>query len=75
MRRDEVEVMVAAALAEAERGGVTGAAVTPYLLSALDRLSGGRTRKVNFALAVSNATVGGQLSVALAEIEKERGRD
>lgn len=62
----EVEALVAAALGEAARAGITGPAVTPYVLSALGRLSGGRTGAVNRALILANAELGAELAVALA---------
>jgi pseudouridine-5'-phosphate glycosidase len=64
---DEVERLVAAALAEVEAEGIAGPELTPYLLAALDRLSGGRTRAVNRALVEANARLGAQLAVALAK--------
>jgi len=66
MEADEVEALVEAAHAEAEAEGVGGADLTPYLLAALDRLSEGRTRTVNWDLAQANARLGGQLAAALA---------
>lgn len=62
----ELEAWIARALQEAEAAGIAGPAVTPYLLAALDRLSEGRTTRVNAALAVANATLGAELAVALA---------
>lgn len=63
---EELEGWVAEALDEADGSGVTGGDVTPYVLDALHRMSGGRTVACNKALAVSNAEVGGRLAVALA---------
>jgi pseudouridine-5'-phosphate glycosidase len=64
---DELADLVARAQRQAQLAGIGGGALTPYLLEALNQLSGGRTRVVNRALALSNATVGAQLAVALAE--------
>lgn len=66
MTAAEIEDLVGRALAEAAAARIAGPDMTPYLLGALDRLSDGRTRKVNFALAVSNARLGGELAAALA---------
>jgi len=63
----ELDGLVGRGLAEAETAGVRGDAVTPYVLGALARLSGGRTLTVNRALAVANAGAGGRLAAALAE--------
>lgn len=64
--RGELDDLVAAALAEARDNGVRGDAVTPYMLAALNRLSDGRTLRVNHALAISNAALGAKLSKAIA---------
>jgi pseudouridine-5'-phosphate glycosidase len=61
----ELAAWVDAGLQEALRDGVTGQRVTPFLLKALDRLSGGRSRTVNRALALSNAALGARLAAAL----------
>jgi pseudouridine-5'-phosphate glycosidase len=45
---------------------VTGAKLTPFLLSRLAELSGGRTLAANRALIVSNARLAAEVAVALA---------
>ncbi|MCW5731822.1 MAG: pseudouridine-5'-phosphate glycosidase [Alphaproteobacteria bacterium] len=65
MAAADLEGLIREALAEAAARGISGPEVTPHLLGALDRLSGGRTRRVNFALAVSNARLGGEIAAAL----------
>ena len=64
---DEAEELVDAALAEAHEAGIAGPAVTPFVLSAMRRLSGGRTLEANKALVLANAALGGRLAVALAQ--------
>jgi pseudouridine-5'-phosphate glycosidase len=49
---------------------VSGKARTPYLLSALAELTGGRSLEANLALLEDNARVAAEVAVALAE----RGR-
>ncbi len=66
MEADELDRLVAQGLAEAEARAVSGPELTPFLLAALDRLSGGRTRAVNRALAESNARLAAKLAVALS---------
>jgi pseudouridine-5'-phosphate glycosidase len=62
----------AAALAEAERlaesAGVSGPAVTPFLLARLAELTGGRTLEPNRRLVVGNATLAAEVAVALANL-------
>ena len=55
-----------AALARAEAAGVRGREVTPYLLSQVAELSGGRSLAANRALLVNNARVAADAAVALA---------
>ncbi|MBX7244998.1 MAG: pseudouridine-5'-phosphate glycosidase [Candidatus Sumerlaeaceae bacterium] len=62
----EMDVWIDKALAEAHQQGVSGKAVTPFLLSRLKDLSGGRTLAANRALITNNATVASQLAVALS---------
>jgi pseudouridine-5'-phosphate glycosidase len=64
--RAEVELHIASALAEAERQGVRGKAVTPFLLSDLARRTGGKSLKANLALLANNARFAGELAVALS---------
>lgn len=65
MTNEEVDQLIAKAQAEAMKAGVKGAAITPYILGALDRLSGGKTSEVNLALALNNAEVAAELAAAL----------
>ena len=58
--------LVEEAVAEAAREGVSGQQVTPFVLARLHERSGGRTREVNRALAVANARLAGEVSVAFA---------
>lgn len=62
----EVEPLIARAVAEAEAQGVTGKAVTPFLLARLVQLSEARTRRANESLLVNNARVAAQIAGALA---------
>jgi pseudouridylate synthase len=64
---DDVEPLIEQALAAAEREGVRGQAVTPFVLSYLHRESGGRTLAANRDLIVGNARLAGEIaSAALA---------
>lgn len=67
MSRGEVDGLVRAAEAEARAAGVAGPRLTPFLLAALDRLSGGRTRAANRALALANAGLAGSIARALSD--------
>ncbi len=62
----EHDRVLAAALALAEAEGVTGKAVTPFLLGTIVELSGGRSLEVNLDLARNNVRVAGRIATAWA---------
>ncbi|HXG94762.1 MAG TPA: pseudouridine-5'-phosphate glycosidase [Blastocatellia bacterium] len=64
---DEVERAVDESLRQATRLGIRGKALTPFLLTQLKELSGGRTLETNRALLINNAEVAAQISVSLAQ--------
>ena len=61
---DDVEPLIEKALAQAEREGVRGQAVTPFVLAFLHERSGGRTRAANRELVVANARLAAEVAVA-----------
>jgi pseudouridylate synthase len=61
-----VERAVLAAIERAERAGVTGAGVTPFLLSEVERQTGGRSLGANLALLEANASLAGHIAVELS---------
>jgi pseudouridine-5'-phosphate glycosidase len=62
----DVADLIEEALAEAAREGVSGQAVTPFVLAFLHERSGGRTLEVNRALIVANARLAAEVAVAFA---------
>lgn len=62
---DLVEDATAAALMQAVTHGIRGAAVTPYLLSEVQRRTDGASVRVNLALLSANAALAGAIAVAL----------
>ena len=64
----DVEDLIASAVAAAAAASVSGQAVTPFVLSFLHDNSGGRTRKVNRELIVSNARLAAETAVAYAAL-------
>lgn len=62
----EVQLHLTEALAAAEREGVRGKAVTPFLLSFLASATGGRALQANLALLRSNAALAAEIAVKLA---------
>ena len=61
----DIDRWVEGALADAERHGIGGGALTPHLLRHLARASGGRTLRVNIGLIVGNARLAGRIASAL----------
>lgn len=53
----EVEPLIAQAVAEADAQGVTGKAITPFILARMVALSGARTKRANESLLINNARV------------------
>ncbi|HVX40398.1 MAG TPA: pseudouridine-5'-phosphate glycosidase [Gemmatimonadaceae bacterium] len=60
--RERVESAVARAQADAHRDGIRGAAVTPYLLAAVTRLTEGSSLSANLALLERNAALAGEIA-------------
>jgi pseudouridine-5'-phosphate glycosidase len=61
---DDVEPLIEEALAAADEQGVTGPAVTPFVLGRLHQRSGGRTRRANRQLVIANARLAAEVAVA-----------
>jgi pseudouridylate synthase len=66
--REEHDRILALALEEAATAGVTGKAVTPFLLLKIVELSGGRSLEVNLDLARNNVRVAGDIATAWAAL-------
>lgn len=56
---------VVKAVEEAKRAGITGQAVTPWILDRMERLTGGASLKANRALLNSNAALAAAIAVRL----------
>jgi pseudouridine-5'-phosphate glycosidase len=68
MPKEEIDRITEQALAEADQGGVTGKAVTPFLLGRIKQLTEGRSLATNIALVKHNALVGARLALALHDL-------
>jgi pseudouridine-5'-phosphate glycosidase len=68
-RLDDVEPLIEEALAAADEQGVTGPAVTPFVLGRLHERSGGRTLRVNRELVIANARLAAEVAVAYQAAE------
>jgi pseudouridine-5'-phosphate glycosidase len=65
---DDVEPLIERALASAEDEGVSGQALTPYVLAFLHRESGGRTLTANRELVAANAGLAAEVAVEFARL-------
>jgi pseudouridine-5'-phosphate glycosidase len=64
--RDLMEGAIAQALEEAQKDGIGGRELTPFLLARVSSLTGGSSLRANLALLENNVRVGAQIAVALA---------
>ena len=69
MPRDEIDGVIAQALADCDALGVSGKDITPYLLGRIIELSDGRSLETNLALVRNNARVGTAIAVAFAALD------
>jgi pseudouridine-5'-phosphate glycosidase len=66
LARSEVDQAVSRALERAAAEGVRGAGVTPYLLAAVERETGGRSLNANLGLLEANAALAAEIAGSLS---------
>lgn len=64
---EETQRAIDAALAEIKAKGIVGKEVTPFILAAIKKETGGKSLTANIALIKNNARVGGEIAAALAQ--------
>ncbi len=64
--RDEMERVIAAAGRDAQTKGVSGKAVTPFLLQRIFELTNGQSLEANIALVLNNARLASEIAKSLA---------
>jgi pseudouridylate synthase len=62
----DIEALITEAVEQVRSAGVTGQAVTPAVLTAIEQLSGGRSVAVNRRLIADNAALAAQIAVGYA---------
>lgn len=72
MRAEDMRRVVLQAVEESAASGVSGKAVTPYLLQRVEQLTGGASLEANIALMINNARLGAEIAVALSQPEPTR---
>lgn len=65
----EVEEWISEAISAAAGGSVRGGAVTPFVLSYINRASGGRALAANVGLIVNNARMAARVAVAETQLQ------
>jgi pseudouridine-5'-phosphate glycosidase len=73
LERSQVDRAVTRALEHIAAEGVRGAAVTPYLLAAVERETGGRSLEANLGLLEQNAVLAAEIAISVAA-GGDRGR-
>jgi pseudouridine-5'-phosphate glycosidase len=68
----EIEQAIQAALDEADRAGVRGNAISPFLMRALAEVTAGRSAAATRAVLLSTARVAGEFAVAYAATLEEK---
>lgn len=71
--REQLEIRIAEAEQAARQAGVTGPAITPFLLKELVRTSAGRTSAANREVLLSTTRLGARFAVHLHEARLEAG--
>ncbi|CAB3248454.1 unnamed protein product [Arctia plantaginis] len=69
MNEKVIEVSIQRALKEAAEKGIQGKEVTPFLLSAVAKATGGASLNANIALIKNNAKVGANIAVELKKLK------
>jgi pseudouridylate synthase len=64
----DVEPLIAEGLEEADRRGIRGQALTPFVLSYLHERSGGQTIELNQKLVAENAALAAEVAVAYSKL-------
>ncbi|HEU4631369.1 MAG TPA: pseudouridine-5'-phosphate glycosidase [Gemmatimonadaceae bacterium] len=75
LEREAVDEAVRAALVDARLHGVQGPAVTPFLLAAVERATGGQSLAANLGLLERNAALAAEIAVALQRLAGEPADD
>jgi pseudouridine-5'-phosphate glycosidase len=63
---ERIDAIIAQALGDLDRLGITGTDATPYLLGRIVEITGGASLEANIALVKNNAHLGAQIAAAFA---------
>ena len=68
MDENIIKDAIDSALEEAEKTGIQGKAITPFLLDKIKQITGGKSLETNIALVKNNAFVGAEIALELNKI-------
>ena len=72
--KDKIDKIIAEAVFDARKRGITGHANTPFILGRIRELSGGDSIPANTALIKANVARGTRLAVEYQNIERDERR-
>ncbi len=70
-QREDIDKAIELALFEAEKNGIKGKEVTPYLLNKVKDITSGKSLEANMALVKNNALIAAQIAVEYSKLETE----
>lgn len=71
MDKAEIDNAINKALQEADKQGVKGKDITPFLLKSIVEITGGKSLEANIHLVLNNAALGAQIAKELVLLEKK----
>lgn len=74
INKDKIDKIIAEAIYDARKKGITGHANTPFILGRIRELSGGDSIAANTALIKANVARGTRLAVEYQKIERDQRR-
>lgn len=60
----QIELVIQQALQDAEKAGIKGKAITPFLLGRIEQITGGESLKTNIELVCNNAQLAAEIAVS-----------
>ncbi|MDR1421205.1 MAG: pseudouridine-5'-phosphate glycosidase [Treponema sp.] len=69
MSREKTDAAIEEALEEAAEKGISGKAITPFLLDAIKRITGGESLAANMRLVYGNAALAADIALAYSRLE------
>ena len=72
IQQSEIDCVIAQAVEEADKLGISGSRNTPFVLKKIRELTQGRTISANRSLIAGNVARGTQVAVELAKLELDR---